>query len=137
MAFITIEDYRTLIADSDLEYVTKADKETREKAEKLAQSEISKYLRPRYSLTTIFNAVGEARNESIIMYMIDVALFHLFSKLPGRMGMEMRQLRYDNTIKALQEIATGKTDLALPLIDSSDSENSIRWGSNGKKSNDW
>jgi len=135
--FLTDNDYKTLINDDDLAVIQKADTDIRAKAEAAAQEEISGYLRNRYDVDSIFDEAGDDRNPVIIIKMIDIVLYHLSASLPARLGMETRQLRYDETIKWLDKVNKGLINPGLPYKDADDSGNPIKFSSQTKTSYQW
>ena len=135
--FLNIDDYKQLIKGEDLDTVIESDDDTRISAEKTAQEEMTGYLRNRYNTNSVFAAEGEERNPVLIMFMIDLALYHLFSSLPGKMGMETRQIRYEAAIKWLKNVNAGIINPGLPYKDEDDSGNPLSWGSNQKSSSTW
>ncbi len=112
--FITDNDYKVVIGESALKTVSQADPDVRNNAEAAAQEEISGYLRPRYDCNAIFSAEGESRNRQIVMYACDIALYHMVSAMPQKMGSEVREERYKLAIKWLEGVQAGKIIPDLP-----------------------
>ena len=98
--FLTENDYIVASADS-LNIFQQSTPQKREQAEKMAIEEIAGYLRSRYDTGRVFSATGDNRNDIIVMYTCDIALYHLVSWLPNKMGREIRKERYDRAIKWL------------------------------------
>lgn len=113
--FITDEDYKVVVGDSALRVISQASRENRENAEVEAIEEIAGYLRPKYDCNAIFSAEGNARNRLVVMYAVDVALYHLSASLPQKMGSEVRQERYERAIKWLEGVQAEKILPDLPL----------------------
>ncbi len=113
--FITEEDYRVVIGDSAMKVLSQASESTKKAAEKTAITEIESYLRPKYDCSTIFSAQGEQRNQLIVMYACDIALFHMVASQPARMGYEVRKERYDMAISWLGKVQSGDVVPDLPL----------------------
>ena len=134
--FLTENDYIVASADA-LTIFSQSTPEKREKAEKMAIEEIAGYLRSRYDTGIIFSAVGDNRNDVIVMHACDITLYHLVSWLPGKMGREIRKERYERAIKWLEEVQAGKVTPNLPTCTGEDGEedinNPVKWGS--EKSN--
>jgi phage gp36-like protein len=130
--FLSTEDYTAVVDAATLEVINQSDATKLERAERYAIEEISSYLRSRYDVAAAFAATGEARNGQLVMIACDVALYHLVSWLPKRMGFEIRQLRYERAVEWLASVQAGKASPDLPpLVDNSgqDVGNPIRWGS--------
>lgn len=113
--FITKQDYKVVIGDAALKVVSQTSAEVRANAESEAQEEIASYLRPKYDCSAIFAAEGDDRNRLIVMYTADIALYHMVSAMPQKMGSEVRKERYDRAIKWLEGVQAGKIVPDLPL----------------------
>lgn len=122
--FLTENDYIVASADA-LTIFQQSTPEKREKAEKMAIEEIAGYLRSRYDTGLIFSAVGDNRNDVIVMHACDITLYHLTSWLPGKMGREIRKERYERAIKWLEEVQAGKVTPNLPTCTGEDGEEDI------------
>ena len=120
--FVTEEDYRVVVGDSALRVISQASAENRANAELEAMEEIAGYLRPKYDTQAIFQAEGDARNRLIVMYTADIALYHLVSAMPQRMGSEVRQERYERAISWLEGVAKGSIVPDLPTAQSDGEE---------------
>lgn len=106
--FITDEDYRVVIGEAALKVVSQASAENRANAEVEAIEEIASYLRPVYDCKATFEAEGDNRNRLIVMYTCDIALYHMASAMPQKMGSEIRKERYERAIKWLEGVQAGK-----------------------------
>lgn len=113
--FITEEDYKVVIGDAALKVITQTDEANRTNAEAEAIEEISGYLRPKYDCVAAFATEGEQRNRQLVMYACDIALYHMVSAMPQKMGSEIRKERYERAIKWLEGVQTGKIIPDLPL----------------------
>lgn len=138
--FLTENDYIVASADA-LTIFSQSTPEKREKAEKMAIEEIAGYLRSRYDTRLIFSAVGDNRNDVIVMHACDITLYHLVSWLPGKMGREIRKERYERAIKWLEEVQSGKVTPDLPTCTGEDGEedinNPVKWGSGKSNTYIW
>lgn len=137
--FVNESDYRVVIGDKAYEVVSQADYVNRANAETEAQEEIAGYLRPKYDTDAIFAATGKERNSLIVMYMCDIALYHMSASLPGRMNMEIRQERYDRAIGWLKDVAAGKIvpDLPLAVDQHGESRTPMHFGYATRTDNIW
>lgn len=78
---------------------------------------------------------GDNRNQQLVNYCIDVALYTAHSRIAPRNIPELRVKRYDDVIKWLTNAAQGKTiTAALPLLQP-DQGRRIRWGGEIKRNN--
>ena len=118
--FIQEEDYKMVIGESALKVISQATPQNIANAELEAIEEISGYLRPVYDAEAIFSAEGLHRNRLIVMYTADIALYHLSSSQPQRMGSEIRKERYERAIKWLEGVQSGKIIPDLPTVEEDD-----------------
>ena len=80
--FVTDDDYSVVVGDDALKVISRASVENRANAELEAMEEISGYLRPVYDCAAIFGSEGDGRNRLIVMYTVDIALYHMVASLP-------------------------------------------------------
>jgi hypothetical protein len=100
------------------------------------------YFSDKLPTDTSYWAKGDNRNPQIKMYVIDIMLYHLCSRINPRNIPELRSIRYDgNTEKQiggaigwLKSVEAGKVNLNVPQIVPSGAV-SILWGSLPKKNN--
>ena len=80
---------------------------------------------------------GDNRNQQLVNYCIDVALYTVHSRIAPRNIPELRVKRYDDVIKWLKNVAQGKEiTAAMPLIQPSQGMR-IRWGGDVKRINNY
>lgn len=113
--FVTDQDYKVVIGEQALKVVSQISQENRANAETEAVEEIAGYLRPKYDTGAIFSASGTQRNELVVMYTCDIAIYHMTASTPQKMGMEIRKERYERAIKWLEGVQVGKIVPDLPL----------------------
>lgn len=118
--FIDDEDYKVVIGEAALKTLSQSSSENVANAEIEAIEEISSYLRPVYDTEAIFSATGKARNRLIVMYTVDIVLYHLTASLPQKMGIEIRKERYERAINWLEGVQAGKVVPNLPLAVNND-----------------
>lgn len=138
--FLTEDDY--IVASSTaLGVLQQSSEDKRNTAERMAVEEVSGYLRSRYDVKKIFTATGGERNDVVVMRTCDVALYHLSSWLPNRMGHEIRKERYELALKWLEGVQAGKITPDLPTVTGEDGEedvnNPMKWGSEKKNTYIW
>ncbi len=136
--FITVADYKPQIQDAILQSVLGGNisgNTTLASAELAAQSEMESYLRARYDVVNIFNKTGTDRNELIVMYMIDMVLYHLHSRINPNKVPDLRGIRYEAAISWLKSVAKGEISPDLPLLEDTEGNtiNIIAYGSNPKR----
>lgn len=113
--FLTEDDYRVVVGDAALKVLSQASHETIANAEAEAIEEIAGYLLPTYDSDAIFTASGNFRNRLIVMYTVDIVLYHLSAALPHKMGSEIRKERYERAVKWLEGVKARKIIPDLPL----------------------
>lgn len=133
--FLTKDNY-IVSSSTALQVLQQCSDDKREKAERMACEEIAGYLRGRYDTEKLFAATGEDRNDVIVMRACDIALYHLSSWLPNKMGHEIRKERYEQAVKWLEGVQSGKIMPNLPTYTGEDGEedvnNPMKWGSEEK-----
>ncbi len=140
MSFLTDDDFDVQTSE-ELRRVLLASKITQDTAENMATEQMSDYFRVRgYDIPAIFSATGANRNPMVIMYMIDLVLYHLSSKTPGRNVSETRQKRFDAAVEWLDKVSLNRLHPNLPTVpntDTVDSTPTIKLGTNQKYSRRW
>ena len=114
MAFLNEEDYLSQIQDFDLDSLTNYTNGKRTDAELRAQAQRESYLSDRYNAGIIFQQTGNDRNPLVVMYMIDIALYHLFCTITPRMVPDIRIERYRDAMKWLDKVREGDINPNLP-----------------------
>jgi phage gp36-like protein len=138
MAFILEADYSFQIRNEIKGVIAGAESNALSKAELAAQAEMESYLNNRYDVATEFAKTDDERNPVLVMYLIDMALYHLHSKQPGRNIPQIRIDRYDTAIDWLSKVAKG--DLNPNLAEKTGDEvpnYQVRVGGNEKTSKGW
>lgn len=137
MPFLTDTDYSVQIR-TEVKAIIAAQDGSQDTAEQMAEEEMSSYLRPRgYDIPAIFSAIGANRNPLIIMYMIDLVLYHLYSNTAARAMPKNREDRYNAAISWLSKVNGGGLDPDLPVKETSgdvDGTPKLKLGSNPKYS---
>jgi hypothetical protein len=77
---------------------------------------------------------GDNRSQQMVMHMIDIALYHLHSRISPRNIPQLRMDRYDLSIKWLQAAGKGSITADIPLIQPK-SGRRIRFGGHPKNNN--
>lgn len=131
MPFITDDDYKKQIKETNLLAMIEDDLPTREDAELSAISQVKDYLFQLYDTDAIFDATGTDRHPYLVRCVINVILYILHQRLPKRMIPDLIQKNYDETITYLERVNDGKIAADLPpLLKEDDSPRTMfRWGS--------
>lgn len=86
-------------------------------AERMAVDQIKQYIGGRYDCEAIFSATGDSRDMFIVMITIDIALYHLWSKMAPRKIPELRAQRYQDALDWLKGVGDGTMKSNLPQLD--------------------
>lgn len=132
MSFLSTDDYRPFIQDNILQQVIQNDNTTLQQAELMAQAEMSSYLKTRFDTAAIFAATGEQRNQAVVMYFIDITLYHLHSRVSPRNISQLRADRYQAAIEWLKMAAYGEIQPDLPqkTDEFGKADNRLKYGGN-------
>lgn len=114
MSFLTTADYGLQIRQELRDLVTDGDETLLTAAAWAAQVEMESYLRGRFDVAAIFTATGGDRNPQIVMYLVDMALYHLHSRQNPRNVPQIRQDRYDQVLSWLRMVRKGELSADLP-----------------------
>jgi len=124
MAFITEDDYSVLIRneikDILLENYTDGKLKT---AESMGISQVKKRLAGRYDVAKIFGAEGDARDNYIVMIVLDCALYHLYTATVPNKIPTIRAERYQDALDWLKSVAKGEETADLPLLEDESGNN--------------
>lgn len=133
MPFLTEADYRKVIKDVSLSQIIEGDVTIRTDCELATQKEIESYLNHDFDVLNIFNKVGAARDPVVVMYMVDMVIFHLCSRVAPQKAPGLRQDRYNAAKLWLKAVGRGEIRPDLPLRSLEDKPNTLtRFGSNTK-----
>ena len=140
--FLTENDYDTLILDEDRLLISKETLKVRQDAEGMAIDQISGFIRNKYNVQATFALQGDARSKVLVMYTMDIALYHLHSSVPGRFVPEIRRIRYEDALSWLKDIAKGLISPDFPLITDPETGETVTgpafiYGSSTKQDNSW
>jgi len=137
MPFLTPADYNVQIR-TEVTAIIAAQTGAQALAEQMAEAEMISYLKPRgYNVAAIFAATGVTRNPLIIMYLIDMILYHLHANVATRAMPKVREDRYNAAIAWLDKVSKGMLEPDLPIISTEDSSPTLQVGSNTKYFKRW
>ncbi|MBO5428072.1 MAG: DUF1320 family protein [Prevotella sp.] len=110
--FICIEDYDATIHREILDSLIRKesvmyDPQIVEVCEDRAVAEMRSYMNKTYDCDAIFSARGEDRHALILMFAIDISVYHIFCQHNPYKMSKIRQDRYDRAIAWLKGVMTG------------------------------
>lgn len=135
--YISDNDYAVVIDKTAFDAIKKNDASKVQLAEELAIDEIKGYL-DAYDVDRLFSYNGTWRPAKLIGIICDMALYHLNSTLPGRMGNEIRGQRYQDAIAWLKLVQKGQiVPTGFPRIIYTDDNSSVMIGGKNPVGFEW
>lgn len=128
MVWLEDNDFRKQIKLDLLDKIIDSDTGLLHDAELAALEEMQSYLRVRYDVAAAFRTTGTDRNPLLVMFLVDMLLYHIHSRLNPRQIPQMREVRYDTALKALKMYAEGKLLIDLPRPDLSTADSTEQQG---------
>lgn len=131
--FITTEDYDASIHKEILDALLRDgtddyDPQIIEICEDRAVAEMRSYLSKVYDCDTIFQATGSDRHPLILMFALDIAIYHIFCQHNPYKMSKIRQDRYDRAIEWLKGVMNGDATIdGAPLLDEQTQADNSRW----------
>lgn len=134
MAYLTVPELYTHLHDEVVENISRCDHTVPLHCIQAAISEAKGYL-GKYDTDAIFGAEGSQRNELLLLFVKDIAVWHFVNLGNLCTDMELREKRYDRAVAWLKGVQRGDITPDLPLKD--DSQDgfvpTFAWGSNPKR----
>lgn len=131
--FIDISDYDASIHREILDSLLRSgsddyDPQIVEICEDRAVSEMRSYMNKTYDCDDIFSARGEDRHPLILMFAIDIAIYHIYCQHNPYKMSKIRQDRYDRAVKWLEGIMAGDITIdGAPLLPEDELADKSRW----------
>lgn len=124
--FITDQDYDASVHREIIDAVTREDDALIKICEDRAVKDMRNYLHQRYDCNAIFSAQGNERDPMLVMFCVDITVYHLFTMHNPRNMSKIREDRYNRAIEWLKGVGRGK-DIAEGLPESDNKEESIEY----------
>lgn len=131
--FIDIGDYDASIHREILDSLLRSgsddyDPQIVEICEDRAVSEMRSYMNKTYDCDAIFSARGENRHPLILMFALDIAIYHIYCQHNPYKMSKIRQDRYDRAVKWLEGIMAGDVTIdGAPLLPDDELADKSRW----------
>lgn len=131
--FINTSDYDATIHREILDSLLRKESATYdpqiiEICEDRAIAEMKGYLNKTYDCEKIFSAEGEERNALILMFAIDITVYHIFCQHNPYKLAKIRQDRYDRAIEWLKGVMNGDITIdGAPKLPDDEVANNSRW----------
>lgn len=115
MLFLNQDDFKKQIKADVLDRIIQNDQSILYESELASIAEMQSYLGVRFDTANIFNRTGTDRNALIVMYAVDILLYHVHSRLNPNQIPQLRVDRYDAAINWLKAAGAGTVTADLPL----------------------
>lgn len=131
--FINIQDYDATIHREILNSLLRTDSEDQDAAiieicEDRAIAEMRSYMSKTYDCNLIFSESGEDRHPLILMFAIDIAVYHIFCQHNPFKLSKIREERYKRAIEWLKGIMEGEITIdGAPRLPSKELTNNSPW----------
>lgn len=131
--FIDITDYDASIHKEILDSLLRQgtadyDPQIVEICEDRAVSEMRSYLNKKYDCNEIFEARGAGRHALVLMFAVDIAIYHIFCQHNPYKMSKIRQDRYDRAIEWLKGVMRGDVTIdGAPPLPADELEDKSRW----------
>ena len=118
MIFLTDSDFDNVIRSQILNQITDYTPAILDSIELTVIEEMQSYLKLRdYDVAAIFAATTTDRNPIIVMYAVDIVLYHIISRLAPNKITDVRITRYETAMKWLKMVSSGELIPNLPKVD--------------------
>ena len=131
--FIEITDYDASIHREILDSLLRQgtadyDPQIVEICEDRAVMEMRSYLNKQYDCNKIFLAQGTERHALVLMFALDIAIYHIFCQHNHYKISKIRQDRYDRAVEWLKGVMRGDVTIdGAPLLPAEEVEDKSRW----------
>lgn len=122
--FLTDQDYDASVHREILDAVTRDDATLIKICEDRAVKDMRNYLHLHYDCDAIFSAKGDNRDPMLVMFCVDITIYHLFTMHNPRNMSKIREDRYNRAIAWLKAVGRGN-DVAEGLPERADKEDNV------------
>lgn len=113
MTYLTVKELQTHLHDEVLEAITRGDEAVALAAIDAAREEAAGYL-SRYDTEKIFSATGTRRSPLLLIFVKDIAVWHLINLCNAGNDMAFRKDRYERAVAWLEAVQRGDVEPSLP-----------------------
>lgn len=131
--FIEITDYDVSIHKEILDSLlrqgtTDYDPQIVEICEDRAIAEMRSYLNKKYDCNRIFEVRGTDRHALVLMFALDIAIYHIYCQHNPYKMSKSREDRYNRTVEWLKGVMRGDVTIdGAPLLPADELEDKSRW----------
>lgn len=135
ISFLEERDYVVFISPTALQKVVRQNINLEKDSEFLAYSYISDKLSKRFDIESEIQNKGDVRNPTLVRWMTVLAIYYLYQSIPDDEIPERVIKNYDDVIKEMQRVASGKDNTNLSSITDSDGNSStvFQWSSQKRR----
>ncbi len=112
--YVTQEEISTHLYNEQAMAIADGDLSKLLKAVNVAIAEVRGYLTGRYDIDTELTKTGDARNDLIVLWVKDIAVWHFVNICNVNTSLELRAKRRDDAVSQLKSIQKGNFDIDLP-----------------------
>ena len=102
--FVELTDYDASIHREILDSLVREDKNIIEICEDRAIAEMRGYLSKRYDCDRMFSAIGNERNQLVLMMVIDITVYHIFCIHNPQKLSQVRKDRYERAVEWMKGV---------------------------------
>lgn len=133
--YLSAEELRTHLRLENIAAITRNDPALAQSAIDGAISEAKGYL-TRFDTQAIFQTSGNSRNQLLLIFVKDIAAWHLINIVNPNIDLKLRQERYERAIQWLRDVQKGLVSPDLPPAPDKD-PSLTQFGSMPKNTYDW
>jgi phage gp36-like protein len=112
--YVSLEEIKTHLYYEQIITIADGDPSKLLKAINVAIAEVRGYLAGRYDIDAELAKSGEDRNELLVLWIKDIAVWHFVNICNVNTSLELRAKRRDDAVSELVKIQKGNFDIALP-----------------------
>lgn len=91
----------------------------------------------RFDTEALFGATGNNRHKLLLIFVKDIATWHLINIVNPNIDMKLRKERYDRAIAWLKDVQSSIVQPDFPVVPDTTDSDIIRYGSNEKNTYEW
>jgi phage gp36-like protein len=134
MGYLVYSDFDLRIQPQNLEQIINGEISIQDTSMLLAEAEAKSYLVQKYNIDAEFSGTGATRNIQLVTYCVDLALYHIHTRISPRNVPELRVNNYNTAITWLKMASFGDLNVAIEKYDPTTGQR-IRHGGNPPQPN--
>lgn len=134
MSYVTLEELNTHLYEEQIDVITQGDTVILQSAIDAALSEAKGYLHA-FDIAGEFSKTGDQRNALLLIFLKDIAVWHLINICNVNTDLSLRGERYNRAIDWLKSVQKGNVVPDLEPLQEDKQIGVILFGSNTKRDN--